>query len=88
MLKYEFRCRASQWEQAAFWKVKVMFELWLRRPAAFPGGRRCPPSRRAAAPSGATTLPPATSETQNQVSPSLTEAFALENAYFVCDNAN
>lgn len=54
-------------------------------PRRFPAGGD---AHRAATPSDAATLPPATSETQNQVSPSLTEVFALENAYFVCNNVN
>lgn len=69
-IKYEFCRRAGQREQAAFWKVQRVSEVRLGGPAAFARGRWRPSSPSAA---------PATSETQNQVSLSLLEVFALEN---------
>lgn len=43
VIKYEFRCRASQREQAAFWKARLMFELWFDRALVIPHGGGCPP---------------------------------------------
>lgn len=83
MIKYEFRCRASQQEQAALWKVKLLSEPQLHSPAAFPHRGWCPPE-----PLGSSDAAPRHFGNPESSFPSLTKAFASENACFVCDNAN
>lgn len=80
MIKYEFRCRASQQEQAAFWKARLMFELGFDRALVIPHGGDVPPSPLAVRCSHFTN--------PESSFPPLTEEFVSENDYFVCDNVN